>query len=94
MARSVKSSTWAPGAPAQSGWFTEKLFRSPQSFTALLSFGTAPACKAMNEGQRQDQRDIFSAAGKKSGAGHAHECSKAHLLHRGVGEAALPFMGW
>ena len=37
-----------------------------------------------------------STAGKKSEAGHAHACGKlmkAHLLHRGVGELTLPFVG-
>ena len=27
-------------------------------------------------------------------AEHVCGCGKAHLLHRGVGELAMPFMGW
>ena len=43
------------------------------------------------EGQSENAFQKGGAAGK---AGHAHECGKAHLLRREVGEAALPFMGW
>ena len=37
---------------------------------------------------------IFRSEGAAGKAGHACECGKAYLLHRGVGEPALPFIGW
>ena len=33
---------------------------------------------------------IFRSEGAAGKAGHACECGKAYLLHRGVGEPALP----
>ena len=59
---------------------------------ALLSFQGAQACKAMNEAWRGSQRMFFRTGGAASKAKQAQACGKAHLLHRGVGDAALPFM--
>ena len=61
---------------------------------ALLSFQGAQACRAMNEAWRGSQRKFFRTGGAAGKAGHACGCGKAHLLHRGVGDVALPFMGW
>ena len=61
---------------------------------ALLSFQGAQACKAMNEAWRGSQRMFFRTGGAAGKAEQAQACGKAHLLHRGVEELLLLFMGW
>ena len=73
---------------------TVKMCAMVVSSVAILSYEMGATCRAMNEAWRGSQRKFFRTGGAAGKAGHAHGCGKAHLLHRGVGDAALPFMGW
>ena len=73
---------------------TAKMLSMMVSSVAILSCEMAATCRAMNEAWRGSQKIFFRTGGAAGKAGHACGCGKAHLLHRGVGELALPFMGW
>ena len=84
-------------ACARSSWCmvsTVKMASTMVSGCRMLGFHGRHACRAMNEAWRGSQRMLFRTGGAAGKAGHACGCGKAHLLHRGVGEPALPFMGW
>ena len=72
---------------------TVKMCAMVVSSVAILSCEIGATCRAMNEARRGSQRIFFRTGGAAGKAGHACGCGKAHLLHRGVGELALPFMG-
>ena len=73
---------------------TVKMLTVMISSGAPLSFQGAQACRAMTEAWRGSQRMFFRTGGAAGKAEQAQACGKAHPPHRGVGEAALPFMGW